>query len=138
MFEVKPALFVDGAPKDSLYLRDFYLYKGPLDSVPAKFEYDWFFWDRMRDYLVISYTGKDVFLGFVLWRNGARMMDYTFKKSCIFLVADDWQKGFDSRYFGPVVASSVKGRVICVLWSFGKGVEGKSYFRINRTFKIIK
>lgn len=137
-FGVKPAAFVDGAPKDSLFLKDFYLYKGRLDSVPAKYEYDWFFWDRVRDYLVKSYSGKDVFLGFVLARNGARMYDYTFKKTCIFLVADDWQKGFDSRYFGPVVSSSVKGRVICVLWSFGKDVEGKSYIRINRTFKIIK
>jgi signal peptidase I len=137
-FEVKPALFVDGAPKDSLYLKDFYLYKGMLDSVPARFEYDWFFWDRMRDYLVKSYTDKNVFLGFVLQRNGVRMMDYTFKKSCIFLVADDWQKGFDSRYFGPVVASSVKGRVICVLWSFGDKSSGEHYFRINRLFKIIR
>jgi signal peptidase I len=137
-FEVKPAVFIDGQPKDSLYLKDFYLYKGPLDSVPAKFEYDWFFWDRMRDYLVKSYTGKSVILGFILRRNGARMYDYTFKKSCIFLVADDWQRGFDSRYFGPVVASSVKGRVICVLWSFGDNSSGGKYFRINRLFKIIK
>jgi hypothetical protein len=92
----------------------------------------------MRDYLVKSYSGKDVFLGFTLQRNGARMNDYTFKKSCIFLVADDWQKGFDSRYFGPVVSSSVKGRAICVLWSFGKTGENKSYFRISRCFKIIR
>jgi signal peptidase I len=138
VFSVKPALFVDGAPSDSLAIKDFYLYKGRLDSVPAQFEYDWFFWDRMRDYCSKSRLGKDVLLTFALQRNGARMYDYTFKKTCIFLVADDWQKGFDSRYFGPVVSSSVKGRVVCVLWSFGKSVDGKSYFRINRLFKIIK
>jgi signal peptidase I len=137
-FRVKPALFVDGAPRDSLYLRDFYLFKGRIDSVPASFEYDWFFWDRMRDYLAKSQNGKDVFLGFILQKNGARMYDYAFKNKCIFLVADDWQKGFDSRYFGPVLASSVKGRVICVLWSFGKTGSDKSYFKISRLFKIIK
>ncbi|HUI93693.1 MAG TPA: S26 family signal peptidase [Chitinivibrionales bacterium] len=138
IFRMKPAVFFDGTPADSFVVKDFYLYKGRLDSVPAKFEYDWFFWDRMRDYLVKSNNGKNVQLCFALERNGARMYDYTFKKTGIFLIADDWQKGFDSRYFGPVVSSSVKGRIICVLWSFGKSVEGKSYFRIDRLFKIIK
>jgi signal peptidase I len=135
---VKPSLFLNGIPADSIFLRDFYLYKGWLDSVPSSFEYDWFFWDRLRDYLVHSQTGKDVFLAFSLMRNGAKMQEYTFTKSCIFLCADDWQKGFDSRYFGPVLASSVKGRVICVLWSFGKNSANAVRFKISRLFKIIR
>jgi signal peptidase I len=135
---VKPSLFLNGVPADSMFLRDFYLYKGRLDSVPARFEYDWFFWDRLRDYLAHSQTGKDVFLAFSLLRNGVRIPEYTFTKSCIFLCADDWQKGFDSRYFGPVLASSVKGRVICVLWSFGKNGAKASRFKISRFFKIIR
>jgi signal peptidase I len=137
-FMVRPSVFVNGAPVDTLYTRDFSLYKGRIDSVPNRYEFDWFFWDRMRDYLSHSQTGKEITLAFSLMRSGERMYGYTFTRSSIFLLADDWQKGFDSRYFGPVVASSVKGRVLGVLWSFGRSGDHKSKFRISRFFKIIR
>lgn len=137
-FSVRPLVFVNGAAADTLYTRDFSLYKGRIDSVPAQYEFDWFFWDRMRDYLSHSQTGKEVTLAFSLLRSGQQMYGYTFTKSCIFLLADDWQKGFDSRYFGPVVASSVKGRAVCVLWSFGPPGSGELRLKANRFFRIIK
>lgn len=137
-FSVKPELSIDGAAAGSFFLSGFYLYKGSIDSVPAQHEFDWFFWDRVRDYCVNSLPGKDVTLSFSLSKDGSKLYRYTFSKSCIFLCADDWQKGFDSRFFGPVLSSSVKGRVVCVLWSFGKDPEGKTHFRIGRLFKIIR
>jgi hypothetical protein len=137
-FAVKPELFLDGAPAGSYMLSDFYLYKGKIDSVPARHEYDWFFWDRVRDYCVHSFPEKDVFLSFSLLDGGSKLYRYTFSKSCIFLCADDWQSGYDSRFFGPLVSSCVKGRVLCVLWSFGKDSGGKRHFRIGRLFKIIR
>jgi signal peptidase I len=138
LFSVKPELFIDGSPSASFVFSDFYLYKGRLDSVPARFEFDWFFWARAKDYIVNSLPGKDVDLTFSLYREGAKLYRYAFSKSCIFLLADDWRKGFDSRFFGPVISSSVKGRVLCVLWSFGRDPEGNKFFRINRLFKIIR
>jgi hypothetical protein len=137
-FAVRPALFVDGVLQDSVRVRDFSLFKGALDSVPERFAFDWFFWDRLRDYLEHSQKGNNVFLSFSLLQSGVKMYEYTFTKSCIFLLADDWQKGFDSRYFGPVLAASVKGRVIGVVWSFGATGDKKSTFRITRLFKIIR
>jgi signal peptidase I len=137
-YSVKPELFIDGAAAGPNVLSDFYLYKGRIDSVPAAHEYDWFFWARAKDYLVNSLPGKEVYLTFSLLENGAKLYRYAFSKSCIFLLADDWQKGFDSRFFGPVISSSVKGRVFCVLWSFGKDPGGKTRFRIGRLLKIIR
>jgi signal peptidase I len=137
-FAVRPSVFVNGTPVDTLRTNDFSLYKGRIDSVPAQYEFDWFFWDRMRDYLSHSQTGKDVALTFSLIRSGSRLYGYTFTKSCIFLLADDWQKGFDSRYFGPVVASSVKGRAVCVLWSFAPSGSSGAHQNANRFFRIIK
>jgi signal peptidase I len=137
-FGVKPELFIDGVAAGSYALSDFYLYKGNIDSVPAVHEYDWFFWARAKDYLVNSLPGRNVDLQFSLVADGSKLYRYTFSKSCIFLLADDWQKGFDSRFFGPVISSSVKGRVFCVLWSFGKDPDGKTRFRIGRLFKIIQ
>jgi signal peptidase I len=137
-FSVKPGLFVDGTAAGPNVLSDFYLYKGRIDSVPPSHEFDWFFWARAKDYLVNSLPGKDVDLTFSLARDGEKLYRYAFSKSSIFLLADDWQKGYDSRFFGPVVSSCVKGRVLCVLWSFGKDPGGKRYFRIERLFKIIR
>ncbi len=135
---IVPSLFINGSPADSMRTTDFYLYKGRIDSVPAQFEFDWFFWDRLRDYLIHSQQGKEVLLAFSLLKSETAMDRYTFTKSCIFLLADDWQKGFDSRYFGPVVASCVKGRIVGVLWSVGGGGSGIPRPRIGRLFKIIR
>jgi signal peptidase I len=137
-FCVKPELFIDGAPAKSFMLSGFYLFKGNIDSVPGRYEYDWFFWDRLHDYLVNSLEGKNVTLTFSLYRDAVKLYRYAVTKSCIFLCADDWQTGYDSRFFGPVVSSCVKGRVLCVLWSFGKDPAGARYFRIERLFKIIR
>jgi type IV secretory pathway protease TraF len=137
-YSVKPALFLDGAPADSFTLSDFYLYKGKIGSVPAQHEFDWFFWDRVRDYCVHSFPGKEVFLSFSLVEEDVKLYRYVFTKSCIFLCADDWEKGFDSRFFGPLVSSCVKGRVACVLWSNGRDPDGSRHFRIGRLFKIIR
>ncbi len=137
-FSIRPVVYVDGRPADTLRTRDFLLYKGRLDSVPAKYEFDWFFWNRMQDYFVHSQEGKDVTLTFSLLRGGTRMYGYTFSKSCIFLLADDWQKGFDSRYFGPVLSSCVKGRVMGVLWSVAPPGSGGPRLRMGRLFRIIR
>jgi hypothetical protein len=72
-----------------------------------------------------------------LFKGAEKVTHYRVKKSFIFLLADDWRKGFDSRYFGPVPVSSIKGRPVCVLWSWAHG-EGGGFLRINRTMKIVK
>jgi len=136
-FDIKPSLFVNGDSAPSFVFADFYLYKGPIDSVPKDHEFDWFFWDRAHDYLRQSLQGKNVELTFSLLKDGIRQCNYTFSQSCIFLLADDWQKGYDSRFFGPATSSYVDGRILCVVWSFGRSEEGNHFLRIGRLFKII-
>ena len=135
---VRPAVYIDGVQNNGISLSDFYLYKGKLDSVPARYETDWFFWDRLKEYLSHAYRPKEVSLAFSLMEGSAKMFIYTFKESSIFLVADDWEKGFDSRYFGPVLSRFVKGRVVAVLWSFGNESSGGHSNRAGRFLKIIK
>jgi signal peptidase I len=136
-FTVRPAVFIDGAMSNDVSLADFYLYKGKLDSLPPDYQTDWFFWDRLREYLTHSQSGKDVVLAPSLMEGAAKIFNYAFKESCIFLLADDWEKGFDSRYFGPVVSRFVKGRVVAVLWSSGSGGTRGRLIRVGRLIKII-
>jgi signal peptidase I len=135
---VRPLLFIDGKQTPGFSLADFSLYKGALDSIASRFDFDWFFWDRLREYLARALKGKDFRLDFGLFDGSARMSEYCVKKSCIFLLADDWRKGFDSRYFGPVPLESVRGKPLCVLWSWASGEEGKIGLRMERMIKLVR
>jgi signal peptidase I len=136
--QVRADLFIDGKPSNDFKITNFALYNGALDAVPKKFEYDWFFWDRLKEYFSHTLNGKDVALVFSLSKNGAHVFRYCLKENFVFLLADDWRKGFDSRYYGPVRAASIKGRVVCVLWSVNKPEKGIGFLRMDRLIKIVK
>ncbi len=134
---IKANLTVDGKNSNNVPMTNFALYKGTLDSVPERENYSWFFWDRLREYWVRVADGKTCQLQFRLYKGNDRITRYAVHKSFIFLLADDWRKGYDSRYFGPASAGSIKGRVVCVLWSVGPGgLLGA--LRTDRIMKIVK
>ena len=136
--QVKADLVIEGKLSDDFKITGFPLYSGTLDAIPKKFEYDWFFWGRLKEYFLYSLNGKDVALTFSLSKNGVRVFRYGLKENFVFLLADDWCKGFDSRYFGPVRAASIKGRVICVLWSTRQPEKGIGFLRMDRLIKVVR
>ena len=135
---VSAALSINGALSNDYSVKDFPLYKGPLNALPKKFEYDWFFWDRLKEYLSRRLSGKDVSLSVGFFMNATRVSRYVVKEQFVFLLADDWRKGFDSRYFGPVRARSIRGRVLFVLWSTRSKGQTGSFFRMDRLIKVVK
>jgi signal peptidase I len=135
---VKADLLIEGKLSDDFKITGFPLYNGALDAIPKKFEYDWFFWDRLKEYFSHTLNGKDIALVFSLSKNGAHIFRYCLKENFVFLLADDWCKGFDSRYYGPVLAASIKGRVIFVLWSVNKPEKGIGFLRMDRLIKIVR
>jgi signal peptidase I len=137
-YRVKARLSVEGVIDKGKALTDFYLYKGLLDTIPEKYDFDWFFWDRLKEYCNNTFKGKDFSLDIGLFEGNERVTNYIVGKSIIFLMADDWRKGFDSRYFGPIPVSLIKGRPIVVLWSWAKDASWPGIFRIGRILKIVK
>ena len=135
---VRADLFIDGKQSNNFKITSFSLYNGTLETIPKKFEYDWFFWGRLKEYLSHSLHGKDIALTVSLIKNGVPVVRYVLKENFVFLLADDWRKGFDSRYYGPVRAASIKGRVICVLWSIRPPGQGGSLMRMDRLMKIVR
>jgi hypothetical protein len=129
---------IDGKRMNDVPMTNFSLYKGTIDAIPEQYVYTWFFWDRLQAYLIRTAAGKSCQLRFGLYEDKVRMAKYVIHQSFIFLLADDWQKGFDSRYFGPAAARSIKGRVVCVLWSIAPegGIFG--FLRGDRIMKIVK
>jgi hypothetical protein len=116
--KLKPKVIIDDTASTDYFISDFVLYKGRLDSIPDSSSYDWFFWKRLTEYLQETMNGRKVTLSFEFFQDGAKTTRYAVKNRFLFLLADNWKNGFDSRYFGPVLASSIFGRPFFILWSF--------------------
>jgi signal peptidase I len=135
---VKADCDISGKRMNDVPMTNFSLYKGTLDKIPERYLYNWFFWDRLREYWIRTAAGRNCTLRFELFDDTVRITKYVIRRSFIFLLADDWQKGFDSRYFGPLMARSIKGRVVCVLWSITPGGWIFGSLRGDRIMKIVK
>jgi len=103
-------------------IKDFSLYSGPIDSIPEELAADWFFWDRLREYMNMNAEDADgkPQLAFSIFRGAKEITGFRVKKRYLFLMGDNWTGAKDSRYFGPVRLDSVKGRPVMRLWGNGK------------------
>lgn len=134
---IKPLLFIDDSLADNYQISGFTLYSGPIDSIPSDLSSDWFFWIRLENYLKQVHLQKSVSLSFAVKFDGSRIHRYIVKNDFVFLLADNWNSGLDSRYFGPVKTSNIIGRAFSVLWSYEREPGKKDQLRLNRLGKII-
>jgi signal peptidase I len=114
-------LEINGTPALDFFLADFVMYKGALNAVPDSLRYDWFFWNRLKEYLQLSNRERIHRLIFSFIKNHERVARYTVKKRFLFLIADQWKTGYDSRYVGPIAHDRIISRPLAVLWSIAPG-----------------
>lgn len=136
-YPLQPLLYIDDSLTNDYIIKDFSLYTGKFSAISDTFYTDWFFWDRLKAYLSSANTDSEIELTFSLLENQSPVKQYTIKKDFYFLLSDNWCKGYDSRYFGPIVSTSIKGKVVGILWSFTPRKSGTRALRIRRIFKII-
>jgi signal peptidase I len=117
---VKANLYIDDSLSNDYFINEFSLYKGTFDTISQNYQFDWFFWDRLVQYLNAAITEHSAVLKFDLLIDGTRTGFYTVHDNYVFLLADNWGDGLDSRYIGPVNASAIIGRVFFVLWSWDR------------------
>lgn len=134
--ELKPELYIDDSLRNDYLISNFSLYSGTIDTLPQKFQFDWFFWDRLSQFLNASMEDRLATFKFSLYENGKRVGIYKVRKNYTFLLADNWNNGLDSRYIGPVQRSAILGNVTMVLWSYSTDTE--KHFKTNRLGRIIK
>lgn len=103
-------------------IKDFPLYNGAIDSIPEEFSDDWFFWDRLREYMAANAEDADAppQLAFSVFKGAKEITGFRVKKRYLFLMGDNWTGAEDSRYFGPVRLDNVRGRPVMRLWGNGK------------------
>ncbi len=135
--EIRPLLFIDDSLAKDYQITGFTLYSGSIDSVPSELSNDWFFWVRLKNYLVQANPQRTVSLSFAVKFGKTRIHQYIVKNDFVFFLADNWNSGLDSRYFGPVKSSNIIGRVFLVLWSHEREPGKNGHLRLNRLGKII-
>lgn len=135
---IKPLLIIDDSLTNDYIITDFALYTGALDSVPESYRYSWFFWNRLQEYLYRTIDEKKVALYFSLNLDGAEVKDYQVRQQYLFLLADNWEYGLDSRSFGPIVTQNCIGKAFMVLWSNHRDKSGKRHFQFNRLGRFIR
>jgi hypothetical protein len=81
---------------------------------------------------------QNVNLKFTFCIDGEEVSRYVVKGSYVFLLADNWKNGLDSRFFGPLKTTSVIGKPFMILWSYNGDPENSDKFKINRIGRIIK
>jgi signal peptidase I len=103
-------------------IKDFSLYSGSIDSIPEELCADWFFWDRLQEYLRMQAEETDVKpqLAFSVFRGAKEITGFRVKERYMFLMGDNWTRAKDSRYFGAVRLDNVVGRPVARLWGNGK------------------
>jgi signal peptidase I len=136
-YSLHPTLLIDDSATTSYPIRDFPLYSGDFNGIPDSLYTDWFFWDRLQAYLLRAEEEKKITLRFSLMKDSLILDKYTMKRNFVFLLSDNWCKGYDSRYFGPVLASAIHGRVAGILWSINPQRRGIFAIRGRRILKLI-
>jgi len=134
---VKPYLMLDDSLYEQYHLTDFMFYNGSIDTVPDTLRNNWFFWNRLEEYLYQKFSDRKVSLYFTVQLDGVDIEEYRVKSTYYFLIADNRKNGLDSRYIGPVRRSRCLGRITMVLWSHGRDENGKWHFRFNRLGRFI-
>jgi signal peptidase I len=129
-------LYIDDTLSNDYYIKEFSLYKGTLDTMPSKYDFDWFFWDRLAQYINVTAEDYAVDLRFTVNIDSIPVSKYVVKENYVFMLADNWSDGLDSRYTGPVMRKSIIGNVFFVIWSRkmseGGGINFKRIGRIIR------
>ncbi len=137
-YKLDPLLYIDDSLTKDYIINNFALYNGMFSDIPDTFFVNWFFWERLEKHIISSNEDKRNYIKLSLLSDSLTVTNYKIKKNFYFLLSDDWYGGYDSRYFGPVCLTCIKGRVICTLWSFSTDKSGNGSFRWERICKIVK
>ncbi len=137
-YTFQPRLYVDDSLSNDYLIKDFPLYAGSFNTIPDSLFTNWFFWDRLKAYLIATHDENRIRMAFSILDDEMPIEHYTLRKTFYFLISDSWCTGYDSRYWGPVVGTAFEGRIVGILWSFAPDTSGIKAFRGRRVCKIIK
>jgi len=129
-------LYIDDTLSNDYFIKEFSLYKGTLDTLPSKYDFDWFFWDRLAQYINVTAKDYAVDIHFTVNIDSVPVSKYVVMEDYVFMLADNWSDGLDSRYTGPVMRKTIIGNVFFIIWSGnmseGGGINFKRIGRIIR------
>ena len=133
---LEPILTVGDSVRNDYLIRDFYAYTGRFGNIPDTARSNWFFWDRLQQYIAQIEDSTPVDISFILRNKGMPVDRYVIRDRFYFLMGDHWIDSYDSRYFGPVSADLMRGRLRAILWSFDPARQGFDAIRWRRIARL--
>lgn len=137
--KLKRDLFIDDSLKNDFLIKEFYRYTGKFSDIPDSLEYDYLFWEQLTSYLNKTLEKGHPNIRYKIEsKDGESYTRYTVRNNYYFMISDNWDRGLDSRYFGPIALSEIKGRIFLILWSTNPK-EGNIFkkVRFRRLLKFI-
>jgi hypothetical protein len=129
---LKSMVTIDDSVCNDYIISGFSLYSGSMTEIPDSLQNYWFFWIQLENYLKSIYPENQVSIRFSARKQDAAIHKYIVKERHHFLLADNWESGYDSRYFGLVDEQFMIGRPFMIWWSTAKVSGMKSISRIGR------
>lgn len=130
-------LFIDDSLKNDFLIKEFYRYTGKFSDIPDSLDRDYLFWEQLSSYLnkTVEKGNPNIRLT-IENKSGEGYTRYTVKDNYYFLLSDNWNSGLDSRYFGPISLSEIKGHVFMILWSTAP--KEKNIFKKIKFRRLLK
>jgi signal peptidase I len=127
-----PVVTIDDSVCNDYIISGFSLFSGSITEIPDTLQNYWFFWIQLENYLKSIHHENHVSIKFTARKQDVAIHKYVVKKRHYFLLADNWESGYDSRYFGLVNERFMIGRPFMIWWSTAKASGLKSISRIGR------
>lgn len=137
-YSLHPKLYLNDTLNNDFFIKDFSLFTGKFSDISDSLNSNWFFWDRLLAYLISTIDETKVDLKFSIMLDKKQIQQYAVKEEFYFLISDNWEKGLDSRYFGPVKRGLIRGKILAVLWSFDPQIHEGISFRPRRIARIVQ
>lgn len=85
-----------------------------------------------REYLkrVVSVEGEKIFI------DGKEANSYTLKKDYYFMMGDNRDESWDSRFWGFVPRDKIVGEAFLIYWSWDPSIEFSDFFKLLGTTRL--
>jgi signal peptidase I len=99
-------------------------------------EMSWYNLISLSHQLRLRFSNKKVVFKKVLFKDGKECLYHIVENPCYFVMGDNWEESYDSRFWGYVSRKSIISKPLFIYWS----QEPKTWIKINfsRLLKIVR
>ncbi|MFC1585370.1 signal peptidase I [Fibrobacterota bacterium] len=131
--EITCHLIVDGEVIDPAYFPSVFKITLNKDKKLDLSTMSWYNLNSLLNQLRTRFPEKEIDFRRTLFREGQEVRDYVVKEPCYFVMGDNWEQSYDSRFLGYVSRKSIVSKPLLIYWS----KKPNTWIKIN-FYRILK